>query len=76
MTNSGRSSGILVNKYTSKINPCFKNELIIYAKTEKRFRITQRGLHALDTYAKIDDLLVRKALHKMMNRSEYFTSFP
>jgi len=53
-----------------------QNELIIYAKMEKRFRITQRGLHALDTYAKIDDLLVRKALHKMMNRSEYFTPFP
>lgn len=29
-----------------------QNELIIYTKAEKRFRITQRGFHALDTYIK------------------------
>ena len=50
-----------------------QHELIAYRKEEKRFRITQRGLHALDTYIKIDELLIRKTLHK---RSEYFVSFP
>jgi hypothetical protein len=38
----------------------------------KRFRITQRGIPALNTYTKIDDLWVRKTLHKTMNRSERF----
>ena len=42
-----------------------QNELIIYTKAEKRFRIIQRGLHALDTYIKMDELLVRKTLHNM-----------
>lgn len=53
-----------------------QHDLVVYRKEEKRFRITQRGIHALDTYTKMDDLLVRKTLHKMMNRSEHFDSFP
>jgi predicted transcriptional regulator len=47
--------------------------LISYIKEEKRFRITQQGFHALDTYTKMDELLVRKTLRK---RPEYFASFP
>ena len=53
-----------------------QHDLVVYRKEEKRFRITQRGIHALDTYTKMDDLLVRKTLHKIMIRSEYFDSFP
>ena len=41
-----------------------QNELIVYRKEEKKFRITQRGFHTLDTYIKMDELLVRKTLHK------------
>lgn len=52
-----------------------QNELIIYTKAEKRFRITQRGFHALDMYTKMDELLVRRTLHKMMNRSEYSINY-
>ena len=48
--------------------------LIIYEREEKKFRITQR-LHALDIYAKLDELLVRNISHKVIN-NEYFTSFP
>ena len=48
--------------------------ILLYHKGN-RFRITQRGIHALDTYTKIDDLLVRKTLHKTMNRSERFGPF-
>jgi predicted transcriptional regulator len=47
--------------------------LIGYKKEEKRFKITQRGFHVLDLYIKMDELLVRKTLHK---RPEYFASFP
>jgi predicted transcriptional regulator len=47
--------------------------LISYRREEKRFSITQQGFHALDTYTKMDELLVRKTLHK---RPEYFASFP
>jgi predicted transcriptional regulator len=53
-----------------------QNELIIYTKTEKRFRVTQRGLCAIDTYTKLDELLVRKTQHKIMQTPEYFTPFP
>jgi predicted transcriptional regulator len=35
-----------------------ENEVIVYKKDEKRFRITQRGLHILDMYAKMDELLI------------------
>lgn len=48
-----------------------QNELIVYIKDEKRFRITQRGLHALDTYTKMDELLGRKTLHNVMKTTEY-----
>jgi predicted transcriptional regulator len=37
-----------------------QSELIVYVKQEKRFRITQRGLYVLDTYAKLEKLLSRK----------------
>jgi predicted transcriptional regulator len=53
-----------------------QHELIIYIKEEKRFRITQLGLHALDTYTKMDNLLVRKTLLKTIKKSEYLASFP
>ena len=51
-------------------------ELIIYEKEEKKFRITQQGLHALDTYARLDELLVRNTLHNFIKTPEYFSPFP
>jgi predicted transcriptional regulator len=53
-----------------------QHELIVYSKEEKRFRITSRGIQALDMYTKMDELLGRKTPHKMTNTPEYFTSFP
>ncbi|MGE5661395.1 MAG: winged helix-turn-helix domain-containing protein [Ignavibacteriales bacterium] len=63
-------SYFLLKKYLTFL---IQQGLIGYRKEEKRFRITQRGFHALDIYIKMDELLVRKTLHK---RPEYFASFP
>ena len=52
------------------------HDLVVYSKEEKRFRITRQGIYALDMYTKIDELLVRRTLHKMTKMSEYFASFP
>lgn len=51
-----------------------QNGLIIYNKEEKKFRMTQWGIHALDTYTKMDELLVRNTLHKITNASEILFS--
>ena len=32
-----------------------QNELIVYRKDQKRFRITQRGIQALDLYTKMNE---------------------
>jgi predicted transcriptional regulator len=53
-----------------------QNDLIFYTKTERRFRITQRGLHALDMYTKMDELLVRNTSHKNMETTQHISSFP
>ena len=50
--------------------------LIIYEREERKFRITKQRLHALDIYAKLDELLVRNISHKVIKTLEYFTSFP
>jgi predicted transcriptional regulator len=47
-------------------------KLIIYEREEKKFRITQQGLHALDIYAKLDELLVQNISYKVIT----ITSFP
>jgi predicted transcriptional regulator len=47
-----------------------QNELITYKKDEKRFKITQRGIYAVDLYAKMDELLGRKILHNVMKTSQ------
>ena len=53
-----------------------QNELIVYRKDQKRFRITQRGIQALDLYTKMNQLLARKTQHNAMKTTEYVTSFP
>ena len=53
-----------------------QNELIVYRKEEKKFRITPRGLYAVDVYTKMDELLRRKTLHNTMKTTEYVTLFP
>ena len=35
-----------------------QNELIVYIKEEKRFKITEYGMHALDLCDEMDKLLV------------------
>jgi hypothetical protein len=51
------------------------NEVIDYRKDEKRFTISERGLHILDTYAKMDELLIRKTMYKMKKTPDYATPF-
>ena len=53
-----------------------QNELIVYRKEEKKFRMTQRGIHAVNMYTKMDELLGRKTRHNMTKTIEYVTSFP
>ncbi len=53
-----------------------QHDLIAYSREEKRFRLTQRGIHVLDTYAMMDELLVRKTTHKVTKEPYYFVSFP
>ena len=53
-----------------------QNELIVYRKEEKKFRMTQRGIHAVDKYTKMDELLGRKTRHNKTKTIEYVTSFP
>jgi len=53
-----------------------QNELIVYRKEEKRFRMTQRGICAADMYAKMDELLGRKTQHNVTKTIKYVTSFP
>lgn len=47
---------------------------IIYNKEEKRFRTTQLGFHALNTYTKMDELLVRRTMD--IKKLDYFAPFP
>jgi predicted transcriptional regulator len=35
-----------------------KNELIVYVKEEKTFKITEYGIHVLELYDEMDKLLV------------------
>jgi predicted transcriptional regulator len=51
-------------------------DLVIYEKEEKKFRITQQGLRALDTYAGVGELLVRNTLHNIIKTPEYYFPFP
>jgi hypothetical protein len=53
-----------------------QNEVIVYRKEEKRFRISQRGVRVLDTYIKIDELLIRKTMHEMEKTPENAAPFP
>ena len=53
-----------------------QNELIVYVKADKRFRITPQGYHALDTYDKLDELLVRTYKHRVIKVPEYYSSLP
>jgi predicted transcriptional regulator len=53
-----------------------QNEAIVYRKEEKRFRISQRGVRVLDTYTKIDELLIRKTMHEMEKTPENAVPFP
>jgi predicted transcriptional regulator len=46
-------------------------DLIGYIAKEKRFKITLRGIHALEAYNKMDELLVEKQVSKKME-SAYF----
>lgn len=50
-----------------------QDELIFYRKEENRFRITLKGLHALEIYIKLDELLVRKTPNKVL---EFISEFP
>jgi predicted transcriptional regulator len=52
------------------------HELIIYRVEENRFRITPRGLSALDMFAKLDELLIRGTLYKVIKSPECFSPFP
>lgn len=47
-----------------------QQELLVYKIEEKRFRITQRGIRVLNTFAKMDELLNRNPPQKMMDTSE------
>ena len=62
-----------LKKYLSYL---IQNELVVYVKADKRFRITSQGHHALDTYDKLDELLVRIPKHKVIKVPEYNSSFP
>ena len=53
-----------------------QNELIVYRKEVKKFRMTQRGIHAVDKYTEMVELLGRKTRHNMTKTIEYVTSFP
>jgi predicted transcriptional regulator len=60
-----------------------QTELIIYEKEEKKFRITEQGVHALDMYTKLDELLIpdtskleSTSISKLMKSPVYFVSFP
>jgi predicted transcriptional regulator len=53
-----------------------QQELLVYRKEDKRFRITHRGVRVLLTYIKMDELLVRNSSHEMAKTSEHFTLFP
>ena len=53
-----------------------QHELIVYKKEEKKFRMTQRGICAVDTYAKMDELLGRIRRENVTKTIEYVASFP
>lgn len=47
--------------------------LITYNKEEKRFRMTDHGVHALYTYVKMDELLVRRTMD--IKKPDYFAPY-
>ena len=44
-----------------------QNELIVYIKEEKIFKITQHGMHALELYDEMDKLLVYNSTEYSVN---------
>ena len=46
------------NKLKEYLTMMIQNKLIMYVKEEKIFEITEYGIHALDLYDEIDELLV------------------
>jgi predicted transcriptional regulator len=44
-----------------------KNELIVYVKEEKTFKITEYGIHTLELYDEMDKLLVTTRLTRSTN---------
>jgi predicted transcriptional regulator len=53
-----------------------QNELIVYNKEKKKFRMTQRGILAANVYSKMDDLLSRKTRINMTKAIGYIIAFP